>query len=784
MANEVKFLITTDTSGAISGIAKFEDQVKKSTDNSTRAFTRLDAAVGSFFGNLAASGVSKAFAAISGGIGEVVNGFREFSSATAEVNSILPANQQLTEKTRQSFIAFANSFGTASQTQAKAFYGIVSAGVQGTAKQLATLEIANKAATAGLVDIDTAATALVSSVNAYAASGLTAQEASDSLFQAVKDGQTTFGELASSIGRVAPLAAAAGVSFTDLAGSLAFITKSGVSTDEAVTGIRSVLAGIVKPAEQASKAAQDLGINFSTAGIEAAGGFGNFLTDVIQKTNGSAEALGKLFPNVNALSTVLNVAGGNLKDFNDLLDGNRAAVEGATATQDAFTRLQQSADFQIQKFTNSLSVLPQAFLTGFEAPVSRAFQALNQFIGTTGIDLAVGAFQTLNNAIQNTRLFVAGLEQAFFSSIEGINNFAIGAIDAAIAAQSLLGLDTSGLEQTRAGLQANADAAREVAAEIENSAVAIATSQQKLNDEIAAGGESIQASLTGTQIVYEETARKKAETDDAQVSSEETKISTIQLLQQGEQERIAEQKELEAIEQEIAQEEQFLKLEEAFGREQALKEVQAAEELARQGKEDQAKQKLAAKFDAAEKKIADEKRKTALADEAAFFQAATSLASSENKTLAAIGKAAAITQIAIATPQAVASSFAFGASIGGPPLGFVFGAIAAAAQAAQAAKVAGISFQTGGIVPGQPSNRDNQLISVAGGEAVLNRGQQTNLFNAINSGDLGGGGGDNISINIEAGPAGVQDDQIDNLVSALNDRQEFGNATLETAQGA
>lgn len=82
-----------------------------------------------------------------------------------------------------------------------------------------------------------------------------------------------------------------------------------------------------------------------------------------------------------------------------------------------------------------------------------------------------------------------------------------------------------------------------------------------------------------------------------------------------------------------------------------------------------------------------------------FLSLTATLARSNNSTLAAIGKAAALTQIAIKTPEAISSSFAFGSRIGGPPLGFVFGGIAAAAMGAQAARVAGVALADGGIVP-------------------------------------------------------------------------------------
>ena len=72
----------------------------------------------------------------------------------------------------------------------------------------------------------------------------------------------------------------------------------------------------------------------------------------------------------------------------------------------------------------------------------------------------------------------------------------------------------------------------------------------------------------------------------------------------------------------------------------------------------------------------------------------SSLQSSSNKQLAGIGKAAAITQIAIAAPQGVSKALAAFP----PPINFVAAGAVAAAFAAQAAQVAGVKLAEGGIV--------------------------------------------------------------------------------------
>jgi len=157
-----------------------------------------------------------------------------------------------------------------------------------------------------------------------------------------------------------------------------------------------------------------------------------------------------------------------------------------------------------------------------------------------------------------------------------------------------------------------------------------------------------------------------------------------------------------------------------------------------------------------------------LSDQRTFLSTAATLAQSNSSVLAAIGKAAAITQIAIKTPTAVASSFEFGTRLGGPPLGFLFGGIAATAMAAQAARVAGIALQTGitSIPSGFPN--DSFPARLTTGERVVNVPQNRDLTNFLDAQATTGGDS--------------QTDLLKQVVEGLNGVMELltmGNITLE-----
>jgi len=120
------------------------------------------------------------------------------------------------------------------------------------------------------------------------------------------------------------------------------------------------------------------------------------------------------------------------------------------------------------------------------------------------------------------------------------------------------------------------------------------------------------------------------------------------------------------------------------------------------------------------------------------FATIATLASSNNKTLAGIGKAAALTQIAIDGPMAVTKALAAFP----PPFNFAAATAVGVAVAAQAAKVAGVAFANSGFIgdsSGATMGSDTTMAAVRQGEMVLNGDDQKTLFNAIKSGSFGGG---------------------------------------------
>lgn len=121
-----------------------------------------------------------------------------------------------------------------------------------------------------------------------------------------------------------------------------------------------------------------------------------------------------------------------------------------------------------------------------------------------------------------------------------------------------------------------------------------------------------------------------------------------------------------------------------------------------------------------------------LANAQSFFGDLATLSTSSNKTLAAIGKAAAIAQATIDGILAVQKALASAP----PPLNFVLAAAAGVAAAVNVAKIAGLA--EGGPVTGPGGPRDDKILTrLSNGEFVVNAldaQRNIGLLHDINSG--------------------------------------------------
>jgi len=731
MAEKIEFNIKVSNDELGKALDENTEKAKKTTkaieqlrDSFFDAGKEISAIRASFLGNLGASVVTSAFGALSSAIGLTVSQAREFSRSIAEVNSILPRNTKLTSDQTDALIELSSAYGKTPQSEAKAFYEIISGGVQNTSTAFKILKQSNEAAIAGLTDVNVAAKVLTSTFNAFEKQGTSVSKITDALFQAVADGQTTFNELSGSLGRVTPIAASLGVNINEVAGSIAFLTKSGVQTDQAITGLRSTLAAIIKPSKEAADEANRIGIAFNAAAIQKAGGFVQFLNNVKTATNGSSTSIARLFGDVNAINTVISITKGNFDDFSKTIDSNTRSI-GATAR--AAKELKDSFDFKAGQAEQSIKNLATSFSV-FLLPALKT--TLEGFRALTGIGR-----QTVEVDENRRKLKLLGdeynqLKDKLQSFQKGIGDESLGS-----------GLFIKSQEEIQKRL-------KEIIQE------RIKIRQEQIKQDKKQAEEPIKKPVVDPEAeaeaqklrreTFRQLALARAEFDsmeaervfNARLLLGEANKADLELLLQNEQAK---------LDAKYAKEVELTKL---ITDEEAKRNAAAAINVKKELELTKFKNAELSKL----KKAEAEETNRVLSIRNNYIQAAANIGAalfkSGSKESFLVQKAAALAGVAIDDAKARSSATAIAATIP-PPFGeaylakqyaLITSSTALALSGIAAASIKG--FADGGIV-GQgsmaTSGPDNTIIKARNGEAVLTADDQKELLTAIRSGSLVGG---------------------------------------------
>lgn len=192
-----------------------------------------------------------------------------------------------------------NSTGIGTQDLTDGLYQVVSA-FGDSADASKQLEIAAKAAKAGGATTTDAINLLSAVTKGYGDTSAEAQQkAADLAFATVKLGQTSFPELASSMGQVIPLASTLGAKQEDLFGAMATLTGVTGSTSEVTTQLKATMQAFLSPSTAMQKSLEKLGYASGKEMLESEG-----LQGALEKLKGSVNddelAFANLFSSVEA----------------------------------------------------------------------------------------------------------------------------------------------------------------------------------------------------------------------------------------------------------------------------------------------------------------------------------------------------------------------------------------------------------------------------------------------------------------------------------------------------
>ena len=337
------------------------------------------------------------------GVGVVATKFAvDFDDSLSKIVGLVGVAGDQVQEWRDQILQLGPAVGKGPQELADAMFFITSAGLRGAAA-LETLEATAKASAAGLGSTEIVADAVTSAINAYGAANLSAADATGILVAAVREGKASAESIAPVLGRVIPLAAELGVSFDQVAASIAAMTRLGANAEQAATALRATLAGILKPAAESAEALASVGL--SAEGLRQQlreKGLMDVLFSLKEAFDGNSAAMAKVFPNIRALTGVLNLVGQNADAARLIFES--LATAGEEDLNRSFEVAAATAKFQLAQ---ALSVLRVAAIRLGDVLLPIVVPAVKR-LGEVAGELA-DKFRALSPKMKSVILILAGL---------------------------------------------------------------------------------------------------------------------------------------------------------------------------------------------------------------------------------------------------------------------------------------------------------------------------------------------------------------------------------------
>lgn len=326
----------------------------------------------------------------------------EFEASMAEVSTLVDTTSVDMQKLAEGVLQLYRSLPVESLEElTNGLYNVISAGVPAS-EAVEYLGVAAKAAVGGVTDVNTAVNGLTTATNAFASQGLTAQEAADKFFTAVRLGKTTFAEISGSIGNVAGLANSLGISLDDLLSNMTALTLGGLNTSTAFNSLRQILANVAKPTKELTDSYPELAKQFDLSALKTKG-LTQFMTELAGKLQGNDDAAVKMFGSVEALNAVLSLTADGGTRLNSIQE-QMANSAGASAL--AFEKMAgtNKALNQVLKneFAAAMIELGEKILPAVNAGLTLAIRLIDAFTGSArkiSLDAATNSVNSLGASL-------------------------------------------------------------------------------------------------------------------------------------------------------------------------------------------------------------------------------------------------------------------------------------------------------------------------------------------------------------------------------------------------
>lgn len=338
---------TADIAGLTSGVDEAQSKVAASAKSMQKAGAGLSAGVTA---PMVAMGAASILAA------------NNMNASMANVQTLLTdmadGGTARTLELTEAVQAMAVTTGKSTDDLAGGLYQVISA-FGDTADTVSILQINAQAAAAGLATTEEAINLTSAVTKAYGDTSAEAiQKVSDLAFQTVKLGQTSFPELASSMGRVTGMSEALGVSQEEM--FAVFATATGVTggAAEVSTQLAGVYSGLMAPTGELADLIASLGFESGAAMVQQQGLQGAIAT-IVGAAESTGQPLQKYLGSIEAQNLAMALSGSLSGDYASKLGQMGTAAGAAGAAFAAQTEGVNANGFAMQQLQQQMAVVAQ-----------------------------------------------------------------------------------------------------------------------------------------------------------------------------------------------------------------------------------------------------------------------------------------------------------------------------------------------------------------------------------------------------------------------------------------
>lgn len=333
------------------GIQKAVGSMTAGIDRAMQHVNKLNESQDKFSSMIKGLGVAAA-------ITMLTNQTMAFEHSMQKSNTIMKATPAQFAGVTEAVRDLASDIPIAREQLSEGLYEVLSAGVPKN-NALTFLADSAKAAVGGSAELPTLIRTTTTLVKAYNLEFEKSAYIQDKLQKSVDIGSMSMNELAEALPKASVSAAQLGVNIDELLGGFAALSGVTGNANEVGTQLNAVMSALIKPTQEATEMANQLGIAFDATSIKKAGGLAQYLDALLPKIRAFAassgmnqeEIIARLFGREEAIRGMLAVSG----SLADTWKNSTAEIVNATGSvSSAFEIMKTSSLNQMELFKNSM----------------------------------------------------------------------------------------------------------------------------------------------------------------------------------------------------------------------------------------------------------------------------------------------------------------------------------------------------------------------------------------------------------------------------------------------